>query len=83
MKMSRRIDEKNIADLYESILKEDMGAGDVYGDVGEHGGDIENSDFYANGDARYPFLVGIQSRKGKISPKKKKNKKKPKNTIDI
>jgi hypothetical protein len=39
---------------------------------------IENDDFYATGDARNPFGLGIVSRVGKIDPKKKKRKKKSK-----
>jgi hypothetical protein len=73
MKMSSR-DSENLVKIYETMLHEDMGSADVYGDSGFEMG-IENDDFYARGDARNPFGLGITTRKGKINPKKKKRKK--------
>ena len=78
MRLSR-VDEKKLADIYQTIINEDVDASGVYGDtVGEHGNDGENSDFYATGDTRYPYLIGIQSRSGKVSPNKPTKKKKKK-----
>lgn len=73
MKKSR-LDEQNIANLYQDILNEDNVAGGdgVFGDIEGHGGDIENSDFYATGDSRYPWLIGTQTRNGEVKRKKKR-----------
>ncbi len=70
-----RVDEKNLADIYGTMINEDITTGEVFGDVEGHGGDVGNEDFYAPGDARYPWLLGVQSRNGKISKKKKKKAK--------
>lgn len=65
---------------FRRTLKEDMtaGAGGVLGDGPSfgHGGDLENSDFYATGDYRLPKSIygGYLTRKG-LSKKKKKKKK--------
>lgn len=67
-----RLDEQNLADIYGSMLTEDMTTGEVYGNVEGHGGDVGNEDFYAPGDARYPWMLGVQTRGGKLSKKKKK-----------
>lgn len=76
MRLSRA-DEKNLVDIYASIINEDMDSSTVLGDtVGDHAGEIENTDFYATGDTRYPYLLGIQSRNGKVKTKKKKKGKK-------
>lgn len=52
------------------LLKEEMtaGSGGVFGTSGNTGG-VENSDFYATGDARLPKALGVKKVKGK---KKKK-----------
>jgi hypothetical protein len=73
MKLSSK-DSENLVKIYEGILHEDMGSADVYGGSGFEMG-IENDDFYARGDARNPYGLGITTRKGKIDPKKKKRKK--------
>ena len=73
MKLSSK-DSENLVKIYEAMLHEDMGSAGVYGDSGFEMG-IENDDFYARGDARNPFGLGITTRKGKIEPKKKKRKK--------
>ena len=67
-------DTENLVKIYEGMLHEDMGSADVYGGSGFEMG-IENDDFYARGDARNPYGLGITTRKGKINPKKKKRKK--------
>jgi hypothetical protein len=68
-------DQNNIANLYQQMLNEDMTAGDVYGgDVTGHVG-IENTDWFAPGDARNPYGLGITTRKGKLKKKRKKLKK--------
>lgn len=74
--MRKSIDEKNIADIYQSMMCEDIDTGSVFGDVEGHGGDLENEDFYATGDTRYPYLLGIQTRAGNIKRKKDKKRKK-------
>lgn len=84
MKRLSTLEEKKIADLYQEILNEDMDSGGMLGGVPTHGGEIENSDNYAPGDNRRPFLLGkgtIQTRKGPI--KNKKNKKKLKKSLDF
>lgn len=79
MKRLSTLEEKIIADLYQEILNEDMDAGGMLGGVPSHGGEIENSDNYAPGDNRRPFLLGkgtIQTRKGAIKSRKKTKKSK-------
>jgi hypothetical protein len=72
-------DEKNIADIYQNMLNEDMVSASVLGDSGFEMG-IENNDFYAPGDARNPYGLGITTRNGKLNTKKKrKGEKKKKN----
>jgi hypothetical protein len=68
-------DAENLANIYQQMLTEDMASADVYGGSGFEMG-IENDDFYARGDARNPYGLGITTRKGKIDPKKKKKRKK-------
>jgi len=67
-------DAENLANIYQQMLNEDMGSADVYGGSGFEMG-IENDDFYAPGDARNPYGLGVTTRRGKIDPKKKKRKK--------
>lgn len=70
-----RVDEKNLADIYGEMLNEDMSTGGgVLGNFAGHGGDIDNSDWYATGDARIPKALGVQSRNGPVKSKKKKKK---------
>jgi hypothetical protein len=63
---------------YLEIIKEDniAGGGGVFGDGPSfgHGGAVGNSDFYASGDSRIPYVLGYFSRKGKLKSKKKKRK---------
>jgi len=75
-------DQNNIANLYQQMLNEDMTAGDVYGgDVAGHAG-IENTDWFAPGDARNPYGMGIATRsllvattrRGKLKNKKRRKK---------
>jgi len=67
-------DQNNIANLYQQMLNEDMTAGGVYGgDVAGHAG-IENTDWFAPGDARNPYGMGITTRRGKLKNKKRRKK---------
>ena len=73
--MQKSSDEIEIGKIYDQILKEDLTAGGVYGDVSAPVG-IENSDSYAPGDMRNPYGLGITTRKGKLKTMKKRPKKK-------
>jgi hypothetical protein len=69
-------EETKLGELYIEILNE-MDSGDIFGNVPSHGGDIENTDFYATGDTRRPKLLGgVQTRSGLIKKKKRKKLKK-------
>ena len=69
-------DSDKIAEIYQTMLNENMTGGDVYGgDVGGHMG-IENIDSYATGYHVNPFSLGVTTRKGKITKKKGKKKRK-------
>lgn len=74
--MYKSIDQNKLSQLYSEMIEEDMTNAGVFGNVEGHGGDIENEDFYANGDARYPYVMGLISRKGPIKKKKVKKIKK-------
>lgn len=77
MRMSIR-DEEKIAEIYQKMLNEDMTSGGVFGgDTGGFTAGIEAEDWYAPGDARNPYGLGVTTRKGKL---KRKRKKIPKNT---
>lgn len=66
-----RLDRAELSLIYESLLEE-MDSATVVGNSGsDHGGDIENSDFYAPGDTRRPKLLGVEDRKGRKRPSKK------------
>lgn len=67
-------DQNNIANIYQQILNEDMTAGDVYGGDAEGHAGIENEDWFAPGDARNPYGLGVVTRNGAIKKKKKKRK---------
>ena len=74
--MNKSRDEINIANLYQEILNEDMTAGGTYGgDVAGHVG-IENTDWFAPGDMRNPYALGITTRNGALKKKKRKKKRK-------
>jgi hypothetical protein len=68
MRMSSS-DRKNLEKIYES-----MTSGDVYGGT-EFDMGLDNKDWYAPGDARNPYGLGITTRHGKLKPKRKKKKK--------
>lgn len=74
---------RNIADLYQQIIDENMDCGGLLGGVPSLGGELTNSDNYAPGDTRKPYLFGsgVQSRKGIV--KRRKNKKLKKSKIKI
>jgi hypothetical protein len=74
--MSKSIDEMNIANIYQQMLNEDMTSGGAFGgDIAGHAG-MENTDWFAPGDARNPYGMGITTRNGAL--KKKKGKKRAK-----
>jgi hypothetical protein len=67
-------DKNEIANIYQQMLNEDMTAGGVYGgDIAGHAG-IENTDWFAPGDARNPYGMGITTRRGKLKNKKRRKK---------
>jgi hypothetical protein len=67
-------DKNEIANIYQQMLNEDMTAGGVYGgDVAGHAG-IENTDWFAPGDARNPYGMGVTTRRGKLKNRKRKKK---------
>ena len=69
-------DSDKIAEIYQTMLNEDMTGGAVFGgDVAGHMG-MENDDWYAPDDARNPFGLGVMTRKGKIAKKKGKKRRK-------
>lgn len=69
-------EETKLGQLYIEILNE-MNSGDIFGNIPGHGGDIENTDFYAKGDTRIPKLLGgVQTRSGILKKKKRKKSKK-------
>ncbi len=71
-------DKNEIANIYQQMLNEDMTAGGVYGgDVAGHAG-IENTDWFAPGDARNPYGMGVTTRRGKLKNRKRKKLKKKK-----
>ena len=76
MKRLSIVESDKIADLYQEILNEDMDAGGLMGGVPTHGGDLVNHDDYAPGDNRKPYVLGTQTRKGKLKIRKNKNKSK-------
>ena len=68
--MEKSRDEINIANIYQQMLNEDMtSAGAFGGDIVGHTG-IEATDWYAPGDARNPYGLGITTRKGRLKTKK-------------
>lgn len=75
--MSKSSDNDDIFELYV-----EMTSGDVLGDVVGHGGDLGNSDWYAPGDNRNPYYLGVRSRWEEYKPKKKKKKKSKKKKED-
>jgi hypothetical protein len=67
-------DKNEIANIYQQMLNEDMTAGGVYGgDIAGHAG-IENDDWFAPGDARNPYGMGVTTRRGKLKNKKRRKK---------
>jgi hypothetical protein len=67
-------DKNEIANIYQQMLNEDMTAGGVYGgDIAGHAG-IENDDWFARGDARNPYGMGVTTRRGKLKNKKRRKK---------
>lgn len=75
-------DRNEIANIYQTMLNEDMTAGAVYGgDVEGHMG-MENQDWYAPGDMRNPYGMGITTRNGALKKKKRrKNRKNQKPSV--
>jgi hypothetical protein len=76
MEYSRVKDEKNIANIYQQMLNEDMTSGGAFGgDIAGHAG-MENTDWFAPGDARNPYGMGITTRNGRLKTKSGKKRKK-------
>lgn len=67
--MYKSSDSEAISELYVEMVSVD-----VVGTSNISGG-IENSDDYAEGDARVPKVLGAYTRKGKIKRKKRKKSK--------
>jgi len=81
MEYSRVKDEKNIANIYQQMLNEDMTSGGAFGgDIAGHAG-MENTDWFAPGDARNPYSLGITTRSGRLKKKKGKKRKKVKKKL--
>lgn len=72
--MSKTKENSELAEIYQTILEE-MDSSDVFGDV-SHEAALENEDTYAPGDNRYPYLMGLQTRGGKVGKGRKKKKSK-------
>lgn len=74
MRLSREEQEK-LSKLYEEKVLIEMDVGSVVGGDPTSGGALENSDDYATGDNRIPYLIGrVQTRKGNLKKKKKSKK---------
>lgn len=90
MKKTTNLFEQRFRSLFKSIpdIKFDADedentiGGGAFGPAAETGHNgINNTDWYATGDARVPMYLGTQSRLGKVSKtKKRKNKKSRKKT---
>ena len=54
------------------------GAGGVFGGGPsfDHGGAVGNNDFYAPGDSRIPYALGLFKRSGMVKRRKKKSRRK-------
>lgn len=69
-------DKIEIANIYQTMLNEDMTSGGAFGgDIAGHAG-IEATDWFAPGDMRNPYGMGIITRRGKLKKKRKKKRKK-------
>lgn len=69
-------DKIEIANIYQTMLNEDMTSGGAFGgDIAGHAG-IENTDWFAPGDMRNPYGLGISTRSGQLSAKSGKKRKK-------
>lgn len=74
-------DQSNIASIYQQMLNEDMTSGGAFGgDIAGHAG-IEATDWFAPGDMRNPYGMGITTRNGALSGRKGKKRKKLKKKI--
>lgn len=74
-------DQSNIANIYQQMLNEDMTSGGTYGgDIEGHAG-IEATDWFAPGDARNPYGLGITTRNGALKKKKSKKRAKKKTRV--
>lgn len=82
--MSKSRENLEIAEIYQQMLNEDMTSGGAFGgDIAGHAG-IEATDWFAPGDARNPYGMGITTRNGALKKKKgkKRAKVKKKNIIE-
>jgi len=67
-------EQKDLGDIYDQIMINEMESVDVLGPFITHNR-LENQDDYATGDQRIPKLLGgVQTRKGMIKKKKKSKK---------
>jgi hypothetical protein len=74
--MSKSSDILKLGNLYLEILHEDMTSAVAYGgDIAGHVG-IEATDWYAPGDSRNPYGLGITTRNGSLKRKKGKKRRK-------
>ena len=67
-------EQKQLGDIYDLIMINEMESTDVLGPFITHNR-LENQDDYATGDNRIPKLLGgVQTRKGILKKKSKKRK---------
>lgn len=72
MEKSRK-DSQKLTELYE-----EMTSGAVLGGGEGHGGDLTNTDWYAPGDNRNPYYLGVHSRWEVYDPEKERQEKEKK-----
>ena len=79
MRLSRE-DQRKLEKIYtESVLKEDMTAGELFGGITELEPSLVNQDNYAPKDTRIPKVLGkTQTRRGALGKNRKKKLKKVK-----
>ena len=75
-------EQQKLSKIYEEKVLLEMDVSGVVGGSPTTGGAIENSDDYATGDNRIPYLIGRPlTRKGPVKTSKRKKKSK-KSTIN-
>jgi hypothetical protein len=65
---------------FKEFIKEDnmSGSGGVFGD---YSSSTSSGDFYAQGDTRFPYIIGAYTRYGKIKKKKKRKSRRKKKKV--